>query len=321
MPKVSVIIPTYNRSRYVTQAIDSILTQTYKDYEIVVVDDGSTDNTREVLEPYMDKIRYIYQENTGVSAARNLGIREAKGEWIAFLDSDDRWMPRKLERQMRLVNSNGVNVCFTNVIWQSESRARDINFHSTETLKNEQIFTEPFDMIFDEALPNVVSTMLIERKLLYRASCFDERFSRGEDNLLVFRLAFQTSFGFIRKPCVIIDRTPKIERLTRDSLHSDECLKRYLSSILILFEAYYFCHNRPKYVVQKLRYLLRDYLSRAAVLHCLGKNAFDARRFALEGMHFGSGWRAFGRCIAVLFCPWLVRRILRSTKRKKQVPF
>jgi glycosyltransferase involved in cell wall biosynthesis len=90
MPKVSVIIPTYNYASYIVKAIDSILKQTYKDFEIIVVDDGSTDNTRELVETrYKDKIRYFYQENKGAPAARNMGILESRGEFCIFLDADD----------------------------------------------------------------------------------------------------------------------------------------------------------------------------------------------------------------------------------------
>ncbi len=100
MPKVSIIIPTYNCAKYITGAVESILAQTYKDYEVIIVDDGSTtDNTKEVLTPYTKKglVKYIYQENSGVSAARNKGIKEAKGEYIAFLDADDIWEPEFLQ--------------------------------------------------------------------------------------------------------------------------------------------------------------------------------------------------------------------------------
>src|SRR6056297_2743784 len=97
---ISVIIPTYNRGHIITRAIDSALRQTYRDFEIIVIDDGSTDNTRTVLEPYQDQIKYFYQENRGVTEARNKGIKESYGEFIAFLDSDDYWLPEKLEMQM-----------------------------------------------------------------------------------------------------------------------------------------------------------------------------------------------------------------------------
>ena len=98
---VSVIIPVYNSSKYIQKAIDSILAQTYSNYEIIVVDDGSTDSTKAKLEQYKHKIRYIYQENQGSAAARNIGIKLAQGELIAFLDADDLWsMPQKLEKQV-----------------------------------------------------------------------------------------------------------------------------------------------------------------------------------------------------------------------------
>jgi glycosyltransferase involved in cell wall biosynthesis len=97
---VSVVIPSYNYARFVTEAVGSALAQSYPHVEIIVVDDGSTDNTREVLEPFRDRIRYLAQTNQGLSAARNTGIRAAQGEFIALLDADDVWHPRKLEVQL-----------------------------------------------------------------------------------------------------------------------------------------------------------------------------------------------------------------------------
>src|SRR4028119_1061372 len=100
-PRVSVIIPVYNCDRYIQEAIESVLNQTYSDYEIIVVDDGSTDNTRSVLEPYFHRIHYIYQENQGASAARNRGLQEARGKFVAFLDADDFFLlPSKLAEQV-----------------------------------------------------------------------------------------------------------------------------------------------------------------------------------------------------------------------------
>jgi glycosyltransferase involved in cell wall biosynthesis len=98
---VSVVIPTFNYRQFVTEAVDSALGQTYPNCEIIVVDDGSTDGSAEALTRYKDRIRYIYQKNQGLSAARNTGIVAARGRWIALLDSDDLWHPQKLEMQMR----------------------------------------------------------------------------------------------------------------------------------------------------------------------------------------------------------------------------
>ena len=100
---VSVVIPTYNYGRYVTEAVESALAQTLPPTEIIVVDDGSTDDTVARLQPYMGRIRYIHQENQGLSAARNTGIRNATGEWIALLDADDLWHRQKLEVQLRAI--------------------------------------------------------------------------------------------------------------------------------------------------------------------------------------------------------------------------
>ncbi|HEY5957340.1 MAG TPA: glycosyltransferase family A protein, partial [Polyangiaceae bacterium] len=104
MPKVTAVIPTYNRREYVQEAIDSIIAQTFRDYEIIVVDDGSTDGTREALPArYGERIRYLWQTNQGESAARNHALSLAMGQYIAFLDSDDLWLPDKLTKQVALL--------------------------------------------------------------------------------------------------------------------------------------------------------------------------------------------------------------------------
>lgn len=99
-PRVSVVIPSYNVGRYLQYALQSVLAQDYHDYEVVVIDDGSTDNTREVVATSEIPIRYYYQKNTGISGARNAGIAQARGEYIAFLDADDVWTPTKLSEQV-----------------------------------------------------------------------------------------------------------------------------------------------------------------------------------------------------------------------------
>ena len=108
--RVSVIIPTYNRARFVGEAIESALAQTYRNMEVIVIDDGSTDNTQDVLKKYEGRICSISQNNAGVSSARNTGIKAASGDWIAFLDSDDVWLPQKLSLQMTEIK-NHRNVC------------------------------------------------------------------------------------------------------------------------------------------------------------------------------------------------------------------
>src|SRR5690349_21108150 len=117
MPAVSIIIPTYNRRELVCEAIASVLAQSLKDFELIVVDDGSEDGTAEAVREFAD-VRYIWQLNRGVSAARNLGVTFSTGEWIAFLDSDDLWQPRKLEQQVKFFLAQpAAQICQTEEIW------------------------------------------------------------------------------------------------------------------------------------------------------------------------------------------------------------
>jgi glycosyltransferase involved in cell wall biosynthesis len=106
IPRVSVIVPTYNRGQYIAQALESVFAQTFRDYEIIVIDDGSTDNTQEILKNFEGRIRSLYQENQGISKTRNRAIKESTGEFIAFLDSDDFWEPIKLEEQVKILDSH-----------------------------------------------------------------------------------------------------------------------------------------------------------------------------------------------------------------------
>ena len=109
-PLVSVIIPTYNRKHLLKEALGSVFSQTYKNLQVIVVDDGSTDNTQDIISDFKDKrITYIKQGHRGASSARNKGIENAKGEYTAFLDSDDRWLPTKIEKQMDVFKNSKVN--------------------------------------------------------------------------------------------------------------------------------------------------------------------------------------------------------------------
>lgn len=115
---VSIIVPTFNRARFIGAALDSVFAQTYQNWEVVIIDDGSTDDTVEVLSTYDDpRIIYVYQENQGVSGARNHGIGQCRGAMIALLDSDDEWLPTKLETQLQYMRRHGYEICQTEEIW------------------------------------------------------------------------------------------------------------------------------------------------------------------------------------------------------------
>ena len=103
MPEISVIIPAYNGEKYLAETIESVLSQTFKDFEVIVVDDGSTDRTREIAQSYGNELFYVFKENGGPGSARNAGIKVSKGRFIALLDHDDLWLPEKLEKQISLI--------------------------------------------------------------------------------------------------------------------------------------------------------------------------------------------------------------------------
>ena len=129
MKAVSVIIPTYNCAKYVVNAIKSVLCQSYRIYEIIIIDDGSTDETRDVIRPYMKDVVYIFQENKGLPGARNRGLREATGDFIAFLDADDLWLNDKLEIQIQVFEAfPSVGIVFSNFSVFTEDGDREENY-------------------------------------------------------------------------------------------------------------------------------------------------------------------------------------------------
>lgn len=115
---VSIIMPTYNASKYITESVDSVLAQTYQNWELIIIDDGSKDNTAEIIGKYTDKrIKLIrHKENMGVAVAQNTGLANANGRWIAFLDSDDEWLPNKLEEQLKFMTENNYSFSYTDYI-------------------------------------------------------------------------------------------------------------------------------------------------------------------------------------------------------------
>lgn len=182
-PKVSVMIPAYNSARYLPEAIASVLDQTYSSYEIIVVNDGSTDDTKEVLIPYADRLRYFEQENQGVSAARNRGIYLARGELIAFLDADDIFMPQKLEQQVAVFESQP-DLGILNSGYQIITEERQAVIEIKRWSKIPDLTPEIW-LLHKPVLP---SAMMFRRDWLVKVEGFDSRFFASEDVDLVLRM-------------------------------------------------------------------------------------------------------------------------------------
>jgi glycosyltransferase involved in cell wall biosynthesis len=239
VPMVSVIIPTYNRAVLVVNAIESVLQQTFTDYELIVIDDGSTDDTRARLEPYMRRIRYFYQPNRGASAAQNAGIREARGQWIAILASDDTWLPSKLEKQFDALEKLGAEygACFTNCKFIGRPGQVCTCFEEVgiDTIQPFAPLPKPTEYLVGK-FGLYVQAMLARRSLVTEVGGFDEALGISEDRDLIFRLTFRTRFCFVSAPLVEIDRTLFLPRLTDLSGykpgHSHSCLEYVLKKWL-----------------------------------------------------------------------------------------
>ena len=198
MTAVSVIIPTFNRAGKVARAISSVLYQTFTDYEIIVVDDGSTDGTLDSLDQFRHSIKYIsHQENLGVSAARNTGIKASRSPFIAFLDSDDYWLPEKLAGQMNffLQNKNAV-ACQTEEIWIRKGlRVNPRKKH-----------VKPSGDIFEPSLKLCLvspSAVMLKRSLLEKVGLFDEDLPACEDYDLWVRIACRYPVYLIKQQLVV----------------------------------------------------------------------------------------------------------------------
>jgi len=205
-PLVSAIVATYNRAHIVARAIESILGQTYENIEVVVVDDGSTDDTLVMLARYGRRISVITQKNAGPSAARNRGIQAASGDIIAFLDSDDIWLPDKIRRQVALLQRvpKSVPCCVCDATLQFTSRPVTTSFENAdlEPAEEEGLWLNPTETLINRfVLFN--QTAAIRREALGKVGSFDETLRYLEDADLALRLSLLGPFAFIRESLAI----------------------------------------------------------------------------------------------------------------------
>lgn len=202
MPAVSVVIPTYNRADYVCQAIDSVLAQTFRSVEIIVVDDGSIDDTEaQIAARYGGRVRYHWQENQGESAARNRGIALARGDYIALLDSDDLWLPKKLERQLSWLREHPDTAAVICQAWQIDSDGKRLNLpRLAQGISNEDL---RFDRFLEWNLfgPGA-SASVVRRHVFSESGGFDETIRYGEDWDLWLRLSHDHRLAVIPEPLV-----------------------------------------------------------------------------------------------------------------------
>jgi glycosyltransferase involved in cell wall biosynthesis len=221
-PLISVVIPTFNRARQVQAALRSVLAQTYPEFEVIVVDDGSADGTGQALETLISqegcngsRVRYFFRPNQGQSAARNMGIEKARGELVAFLDSDDIWLPEKLEWQVRALEQfkEKCRACIT------DARLVDnLGMDTSAFRKSGKPYEETLGIDF-EAVRNLVkcrdpfwiSTLLVHTDVVKQLGWFDDQLGYAEDHDFLFRLSLATSICYVNKPLALLDRSKSPE--------------------------------------------------------------------------------------------------------------
>jgi len=239
MLKVSVIVPTHNCS-YLPNAIDSILGQTFKDYEIIVVDDGSTDNTKALLSKFNGKIKYLYQDNKGPSSARNLGIKESEGQYIGFLDADDAWLSEKLEKEVNFLDKNTDFGMVTCDAYATEARNERIivpsmaaqrRMHSGFVLK--KVLRENFLLMLN---------VLIRREVLDDIGLFDEKRLFCEDYDLWVRVAKKYKIGYVNE----VLAKYRIHGSNRSIINKEKVLNSHLEIVLNSFK-----DNKIRYIEKK----------------------------------------------------------------------
>jgi glycosyltransferase involved in cell wall biosynthesis len=224
---ISVIVTVYNRFELTKRAVESVLSQTLAVSEVILLDDGSFDGTSELLqrhvaenESWHGRVRYVHQDNQGPGAARNRGIAEANGAWLAFIDNDDLWLPQKLEWQFRALDQfKHCDACITDAWFMNNPHMKMTLFQLAGKEHRETIglIADPLRYILDTNSivgihPVWLQNLLTRTQLARDVGGFDARFRFGDDDDFAFRLGCAAGLCFVNVPMVLIDRTPTTER-------------------------------------------------------------------------------------------------------------
>lgn len=208
---VSVVIPTYNRAKIISNALESVLSQTYTNLEIIVVDDASNDNTFEIVKKYQQENKnisyYYHNSNKGVSSARNLGIKKSQGQYIAFLDSDDQFVPNKIEYQLQVMRDKNVHFSLCNSYKIFTHGRKIIQFKSDFFIKAEHVI--------NLSIPISASNIIISKNVT-TDFCFDENLLTANDFDFVLRYVSRQRVLFISKPLSYIYRDLDGNRISTD---------------------------------------------------------------------------------------------------------
>lgn len=329
-PSVSVIIPTYNRANKVSSAIQSVFAQTVSDVEVIVVDDGSSDGTQHLLtESFGDRIRYYFQPNQGVSVARNKGIEEARGTWIAFLDSDDQWKNDKLEWQLKTLKQFGSHssACYTDVQFTNHSETRTMFELAASNYRHKSEMGINCDALRLLVKPGgagmviCLSSLLARANEVRRAGGFDARLLYTQDSEFMFRLAMRTDFCYVNRPLVLFDRSPAEDRHIGVSSAWNRLDFFLLDSQLRLEGLLQLTNDQAPAIRNVVRQQLASIHSGWVNYYLeAGQNA-KARAAAVRAVRLGLNINSAVKWLLTCISPQVALRIVRQREKKRSLGF
>lgn len=336
--KVSIIIPTYNRENYICQAIESALSQTIADIEVIVVDDGSTDGTKNKIKKYQDKIRYIYTENNGCANARNVGLKEAEGQYISFLDSDDLYYPKKSEIQAQLLDKHpDIAMVYTefsafddNGFWDEYHIRKYHSAYHNDAFGYKDIFKDKFTAeddgiksieeqniniytgnIFEQYFNQIIvftNSIMFRKKILNDVGIQNDKFGLFHDHEFVMRICKKYKCAYIDLPTYKLRyHNGQISGIPNQS-DINTVIKKQTDMIKVLEahgieDQYYYLNNKEN--VNKRLSIAHKYLSIPLLAM---KNDIKKARMNLQKCGYYGKPEKFLWMIS--YMPYLVRRIL-----------
>ena len=268
-PIVSVVIPTYNRKNIIPRAIESVLNQTYKNFEIIIVDDGSTDGTIDFLtNQYDSKLKCVLQKNQGASSARNRGINEAKGKYIAFLDSDDEWVASKLETQMAFLEKNPEIALLCGKTYRSD------DIKKTNSYLTKKIIGNLFTTLYSHSFVST-PTVIVKKNILDQVGGFDINYKSAEDFDLWLKITHDYKCAFLPGLVAIVNREG-------DNLSTDK-ITLHIHALEIL-EKHYDKNRIPPLVYKKA-------ISNSCI--ALGRNYLSSGQIAKAKKYFTKSFKLY----------------------------
>lgn len=308
-PSVSVVIPAYNVAPYIGETLNSVFAQTFTDFEVIVVDDGSPDGEEleRMLLPYLGSVRYVRQENRGAGAARNRGVREARGEFIAFLDSDDLWMPEYLGEQVRFLREDGYDLAYADALLFGDSPIAGKTYMQTAPSVGPVTF---LSLVRNEC--NIITSGVVARRpALIKVGLFNESLRNGQDFELWTRLARNGArLGYQRK--VLLRYRCREGSLSGDLMNRltrETRVYRYIADNYDLTAA-------ERAEVSRAMELQRGAVDLATAKLNLLDGQFDEARSAFERAHgVLGGWKLRAVVLMLRVAPRLLRRLALSRLR------